>query len=185
MFQEVRRSAWYVIHTRSRHEAKVESLLTRKGFVSFLPRITVPSSRRDRHQMISVPIFPGYLFVNTELSPEDYHQIIKIVGVVCILGIKGLFIPVPEKTVESLQILVSSGKSYYPWQYLVKGDPVRIQKGPLAGVVGTILRRNDKKQRLIISVELLNRSVAVELQDESVEPLSWRLQRHSNMISPL
>ena len=175
---EFKEPAWYAIHTRSRHEAKVNGVLTGKGLFSFLPEIVMPSRRRDRHQMISVPLFPGYLFVKTELRPEHYHQIIKIAGVVRILGINGHFISVPGATIESLQKLTSSGRPYYPWQYLAKGDQVRILEGPLAGVIGTILQRDEKKSKLVISIELLGRSVAVELMNEAVEPLVRRLRGH-------
>jgi transcription termination/antitermination protein NusG len=169
---EFKESLWYAIYTRSRHEAKVYYYLLRKGFVSFFPQITVPSKRRDRHRMISTPLFPGYLFVNTKLSPETYYQIINIAGVVKILGINGFFIPVPEKTIESLQRIVSSTRSFYPWEYLAKGDQIRIQEGPLAGIVGTLLDRKDKRRRLVVAVELFKRSVAVELESELLEPYS-------------
>ena len=164
--------AWYAIYTRSRHEAKVDGCLAKKGLVSFLPRITVPSRRRDRRQLIAAPLFPGYLFVNTKLSPESYHQVINIPGVVKILGIKGCFISIPPTTIESLQRIVTSARPYYPWEYLAKGDQIRIQEGPLAGVVGTLVARKDKHRRLVVTVELFKRSVAVELDSDLVEPQS-------------
>lgn len=169
--EEFKEPAWYAIHTRSRHESKVANGLARKGLVSFLPQITVASRRSDRYRMISVPLFPGYLFVNTDLSAEDYLHIIKIAGVVRILGIKGFFIPVPEAIIKSLQRIVSSARPYYPWQNLVKGDQVRILEGPLAGVMGILVARKDERRRLVVAVELFKRSVAVELDSEAVE--SW------------
>jgi transcriptional antiterminator NusG len=172
LFEEFKESLWYAIYTRSRHEAKVYSCLLRKGFISFLPQITVPSRRRDRHLMISTPLFPGYLFVNTKLSPESYYQIINVTGVVKILGINGFFIPIPETTIESLNKIVSSTRSFYPWEFLAKGDQIRIQEGPLAGVVGTLVDRKDKHRRLVVAVELFKRSVAVELESDLVEPWS-------------
>ena len=170
--EEYKEPAWYAIYTRSRNEAKVDGCLAKKGIVSFLPRMTVPSRRRDRHQMISVPLFPGYLFINTILSPESYHQVINIPGVVRILGIKGCYIPIPQTTIESLQRIVTSSRPFYPWEYLVTGDQIRILEGPLAGVVGTLVARKDKHRRLVVTVELFKRSVAVELNSDMVEPLS-------------
>jgi transcription termination/antitermination protein NusG len=179
---EIKQSAWYAIYTRSRHEAKVETGLTGIGYENFLPRITVPSRRHDRKQMISVPLFPGYLFVHTELKPTDYHRIVKVIGVVSILGIKGLFIPIPMETIDSLKRLVASGRPYYNWEYLKKGDLVRILEGPLAGTVGIFLRRHDNKSRLVVSVELMGRSVAVDLNGEMVEQLHSNSPRHSGRL---
>jgi len=170
--KEFKEFSWYAIYTRSRHEAKVDGCLLKKGFVSFFPKITVPSRRRDRRRMISTPLFPGYLFVKTNLSSESYHQIINIAGVVKILGIKNSFIPIPVTTIESLQRIVSSPRPYYPWEYLAKGDQVRIQEGPLAGVIGTMVDKKEKHRRVVVAVELFKRSVAVELESESVEPYS-------------
>ncbi len=180
---EIKNSAWYAIYTRSRHEAKVETGLTGIGYDNFLPKITVPSRRQDRRQMISVPLFPGYLFVHTELKPTDYHRIIKVIGVVSILGIKGLFIPIPFETIDSLKRLVASGRPYYSWEYLKKGDWVRILEGPLAGAIGIFLRRQDNKPRLVVSVEVMGRAVAVDLKGEAVEQLHPIPPRHSGRLS--
>jgi len=162
--------AWYVIQTRSRHEAKVEAGLLNRGLEIFLPRVTVPSRRRDRKRLIEIPLFPGYLFVNTDLCLESYHQIIKLPGVVRLLGMGRHYVPVPLVTVQSIQLMVASGQPYYPWPYLEKGMQVRIVEGPLAGTTGIILEKRHKKRRLVVAVELFRRAVAVELEDEAVEP---------------
>jgi transcription termination/antitermination protein NusG len=163
-------SAWYVIHSRSRHEGKVESALLQKGLEIFLPRIEVRSRRQDRRLFLHVPLFPGYLFVRTVLEPRAYHEIIRLPGVVRLLGINGHPSSVPPGTVESIQAIVVSEMPYYPWAYFEKGKLVRIMEGPLAGTIGVILRTRDKKRRLLVAVELFRRSVAVELEDEAVEP---------------
>ncbi|MEW6387770.1 MAG: UpxY family transcription antiterminator [Thermodesulfobacteriota bacterium] len=161
---------WYVIHTRSRHEAKVEERLRERGLETFLPRVTALSRRRDRRVYLQVPLFPGYLFIHTELAPPLYQEIIKLPGLVRILGIKGRQQPVPQETVESIRALVSSDRPYYPWPYLERGRRVRIMEGPLAGAEGIILERRERKRRLVVAVELFRRAVAVELEDEAVEP---------------
>jgi transcription antitermination factor NusG len=160
---------WYVIHARSRHEAKVESALQQKGFEIFLPRITVRSRRQDRRVFLNVPLFPGYLFVHSVLDSFAYHEIIKLSGVVRLLGINRQSRPVPAAQVESIKAIVESDRPYYPWAYLGQGEPVRILEGPLAGTTGIILRWQEKKRRLVVEVELFQRSVAVELEDEAVE----------------
>jgi transcription termination/antitermination protein NusG len=160
---------WYVVQTCSRHEVLVEGGLTRKGLEVFLPRVKVRSRRRDRLQMLEAPLFPGYLFVHTDLNDWAYYSIIKNQGVVRILGIKGQFTPVPEDTVASLRTLVNSGQPIFPWSKLTPGKRVRVVEGPLTGAIGVILRNKQGKMRLLVAVELLGRSVCAELAEETVE----------------
>lgn len=164
--------AWYIIHSRSRHEAKVESALQQKGLEVFLPRITVRSRRQDRKLLLQVPLFPGYLFVHTVLEPAAYYDIIKLKSVVRLLGGKAGPSPVSSETVDSIRTIVESDRPYYPGAHLKCGMKVCIMEGPLAGTVGVILKRRNKKRSLVVAVELFQRSVAVELEDEAVEPWS-------------
>jgi len=166
----INEAAWYVLYTYSRHEAQVELGLRRRGLEVFLPKVTVPSRRRDRSLHIQVPLFPGYLFVYSEMQPSEYVTILRQAGVVRILGINGRLTPVPAAVVESIQTIVNSDQPFYPWPYLEKGRRVIIVDGPLAGAVGVVVGRRQKTQRLIVSVELFRRSVAVELSDYAVEP---------------
>jgi len=161
---------WYIIHTCSRHEVKVKAGLAMKGLEVFLPRVMVRSRRRDRLRMLEVPLFPGYLFVHTDLSYSEYYHIIRQDGVVRILGIKGQFTPVPEETVASIRTLVNSGQSILPWSKLEPGKRVRVIGGPLAGASGVILRLKTGNRRLVVGVELLGRSICAELAEETVEP---------------
>jgi transcription antitermination factor NusG len=160
---------WYVIHVCSRHEVKVEFGLKRKGLEIFLPRTKVRSRRRDRVQMLEVPLFPGYLFVRSFLQSSDYYNIIKQNGVVRILGSKWQYTPVPEETLTSIKALVNSGQPIFPWKRLEPGKRVRVVDGPLAGATGVILRVKKDKRRLVVGVNLLGRSVCAELSDETVE----------------
>lgn len=167
--EELPNLAWYIIHTRSRHEVMVEAGLARKGLETFLPRIVVRSRRRDRLKMLEAPLFPGYLFVNADLNDWTHYHIIRTQGVVRILGINGQCTPVPEYTVTSLLTLVNSGQPIFPWSKLTPGKHVRVVEGPLRGAIGVILRNKQGKRRLLVSVELLGRSVCAELAEESVE----------------
>ena len=162
---------WYVIHARSKHEAKIEAALRKKGLEIFLPRITVRSRRQDRRVFLQVPLFSSYLFVQTVLEPSAYYQIIRLPGVVRLLG-NGHPKPVPSEQVESIKAVVASNRPYAPWDYLQQGRKVRIMEGPLSGTIGIIQRRREKKGHLVVAVELFQRSVAVELEDEAVEPYS-------------
>jgi len=163
------RRHWYVIHAHSRHEAKVELTLQGKNIETFFPRVTVPSRRRDRKLLIKAPLFPGYLFVHTDLNDRAYNNIIRNPSVVRILGFKGQCNEVPAETVASIQKLLNSGQPVFPWAKLTPGKQVRIVEGPLAGATGVILRRKQGKSRLVVGVELLGRSVCAELAEETVE----------------
>jgi transcription antitermination factor NusG len=160
--------SWYAVYTMSRHEAKVEKVLQQKGMEVFLPRVITPRRWHNRKLSLTLPLFPGYLFVHSTLDTYDYLQILKAPGVVRILG-NGRPTPVPEETVGSVRAIMESDQPFYPWRYLEKGKQVRVLDGPLAGTIGVIQGRKEKKRRLIVSVELFQRSVAVELDDDAVE----------------
>ena len=170
-FDQVHNPPWYVIHTRGRHEAKVEGLLGQKGLETFLPRVTLPSRRRDRRLLIDIPLFPGYLFVQADIDQLTYLNIIRVAGVVRILGVNGQLTPVPQETIDAIHAMILSGRPYHPHRFLTRGAWVRITEGPLAGISGIIVARREKKRKLVVSVELFRRSVAVELEDDAVEPL--------------
>ncbi len=163
--------AWYVIQTRCRHENKLALRLRQQGLEVFLPRHTVPSRRRDRKVLLKEPLFPSYLFIQTDWRDDAYQEISKLFGVVRILGTNGGFSTVPAETVEAIRISVASGRTCQSWPFLEKGKRVRVIEGPLAGVMGTVVAPRHKKSKLVVSVELFRRSLAVELADDALEPL--------------
>jgi transcription termination/antitermination protein NusG len=167
--QIVEEPAWYVVYAWLRNEARIESALQNKGIETYLPRVIVPSRRRDRKVLLKLPVFPGYLFVHSHLETAVYHEIIKQPGVICILGNNGKLVPVPDIQIQSLKAIMASDKPYYPLAHLEIGKQVRIIDGPLSGVVGIIKKQREKKRRIVVAVELFKRSLAVELDDESVE----------------
>jgi transcription antitermination factor NusG len=159
---------WYVIQTQSRHEDKVETKLARQGLETFLPRVTYPSRRRDRKVILKAPLFPGYLFLRAELDPVTFYQVIKVDGIIRLLGHSSPA-PLAAEVVASIKSIVEGERPFYPWRYLEKGKQVRVIDGPLAGAVGIIVGKKEKKRRLVVAVELFKRSVAVELDHEAVE----------------
>ncbi|MDD5640757.1 MAG: UpxY family transcription antiterminator [Syntrophales bacterium] len=161
---------WYVIHTCCHHEGRVEERLRQKGLEVFLPRCLRASRRRDRKKLLQVPLFPGYLFVQDLLENFTYRDIIRLPGVVRILTNSGRLQPVPRETIESIRLALTSNRPYYPDSCLKKGERVRVAEGPLAGVVGIIAEAKDQKRKVIIEVELFRRAMAVEIEDEAVEP---------------
>jgi transcription termination/antitermination protein NusG len=160
--------AWYAIYTHCRHEARAEAALHHNGVETYLPWITTPSRRRDRRRLLTVPLFPGYFFVHSNPEAAGFVEILKAPGVVRILGFKDGPAPVPETTIDSIRAIVSSNQPFYPWPPLSTGTRVRVLEGPLAGVVGVVQGRT-RKRRLIVSVELFSRAVAVELDREALE----------------
>ena len=161
---------WYAVYTKPRHERKVNAHLSREGITTFLPDIERWSRRKDRKKKIMYPIFPGYLFINTELSVENRLKVIKTRGVVRILGTKGVPTAIPENQIEAIQRIVNNDKEISPYPYLKTGQMVRVINGPLNGVEGIFI--SDKgKGKLVISVDILHRSVSVEIEESNLEPM--------------
>ncbi|MEW6670529.1 MAG: UpxY family transcription antiterminator [Thermodesulfobacteriota bacterium] len=163
-------SNWYVLHTKSRFENVVNECLAKKSLEAFLPKIKVPSKRRDRKLMINVPLFPGYLFVKTTLHPEAHLDIVKTAGAVRLVGNKYGPIPVPQDTIESLKIMVSSGHPVTTGDRFQKGDRVMVVAGPFAGVYGLFVRYRGK-DRVVVYIEALGQYAQVEVNAEDIEIL--------------
>jgi len=164
-------ASWYCIHTRSRHENVVHNRLIEKGLNSFLPKMEVWSKRKDRKKKIHKVLFPGYLFVNDCLNHYKSLEILKTPGVVRILGNEQGPVPVPEAQIESIMRILDRGVVMNPIPYLKEGQLVRVVDGPLQGCEGFLSEVKEDKERLIISVDILKRSVAVEIEATSVEPV--------------
>ena len=161
---------WYVLHTKSRFENVVNDGLQRKQIEVFLPKITVRSKRRDRKAMIRIPLFPGYVFVKTDLHPHHHLEIVKTAGAVRLIGSKEGPVPVPAETINSLQIMVSTDLPVSTGNRLQKGDRVMVVSGPFAGVAGTFVRYRGK-ERVIVNVEALGQYAGVEVSEDDLEIL--------------
>lgn len=162
---------WYAVHARSRHEDVVFEGLSRKSVEAFLPKVQVMSRRKDRRKRIFVPLLPGYVFVHTNLNPYQYWDIIKAYGVVRIIGVQGKPVPVKEEEMESLRILHGTDRTVRNQAYMKRGDRVMIMEGPLRGLTGFYLRHKGKSDNVVISIELLRRSLAVEMENWIVEKI--------------
>jgi transcription antitermination factor NusG len=159
---------WYALHLRSRHEKVVEQALQGKGYPVLCPFYTVKRKRSDRTVEVEVPLFPGYLFCHFDAL--DRLPILKTSGVVSVVGIGGAPQPVEDLEIRSIQTIVASGRQVQPWPLLRQGQKVRIQAGPLCGAEGTLLQVRSKC-RLVVLVSVLQRAVAVELDQDTVAPL--------------
>src|SRR5262249_17805903 len=158
--------AWYAVWTRSRHERVVERGLKGKGLTVFLPTVQQPSCRTDRRKILDCPLFPGYLFFYGVEDPTLQLLVLQTPGVVKVLGEQSnRLIPIPIEQVAAIRQLIDSGLALAAVPYVHVGERVRIKDGPLAGVEGLIQELNTRKSRVVVSVDLLQRSVAVELED--------------------
>ncbi|MBU2053965.1 MAG: UpxY family transcription antiterminator [Proteobacteria bacterium] len=158
---------WYAVYTKSRHEDMAHLGLTQKAFNAFLPKMEVWSKRKDRRKRITIPMFPGYLFV--ELHSVDNQtkvDVLKTFGVVRILGKPRSAdpIPVPDDKIDAIQRIIRSKVEVQQFQYPKVGEPARIIDGPFKGVEGLVLRTDYEKELFVIAIELLQRSVAIKLE---------------------
>lgn len=162
--------SWYVLHTKSRFENVVHDALAKKSTEVFLPKIQVKSKRRDRNIMIRVPLFPGYIFVQTDLTPEHHIEILKTAGAVRLIGNKEGPIPVSSDTIESLKIMVQADHPVKTGSQFKKGDPVIVINGPFTGVSG-IFERYRGLSRVVVNIEALGQFASVDVNEDDIEKL--------------
>lgn len=160
------RVAWFAVQVRSQHEkGVVERLVGTGGFELFLPLYKCRKRWSDRIKEFEVPLFPGYVFAR--FDPTDRLPILKTPGVIQIVSSNHVPIPLDDAEIRAVQTLVSSGIPNQPWPFLEIGDRVRVESGPLSGVEG-ILTAFKGKNRLLVSITLLQRSVAAEIDSAYV-----------------
>jgi transcription antitermination factor NusG len=160
---------WHALHTRSRHEKRIDELLAERGIERFLPLVRVHSQWKDRKRWVEKPLFPCYLFVR--VHREQIPIVRDTRGVARLLGPeRSTPSIVPAAEVENIRRLVTSRVRVDPYPYLKPGQPVCITRGSLRGVEGTIIRRANQCL-VVVSVNLLGRSVAAEVSAEDVQGL--------------
>lgn len=162
--------SWYVLHTRSRFETVVNDGLTKKSLEAFLPKHQVKSKRRDRNTVIRVPLFPGYVFIKSDLNPEEHLSILKTVGVVRIIGNKDGPISVLSETIESLKIIIDGSNSIVTGRRFKQGDQVIVVNGPFTGVIG-FFHRYRGKGRVVVNFEALGQYAGTDVDEDDVEIL--------------
>jgi transcription elongation factor/antiterminator RfaH len=162
--------SWYSLHTRSRFENVVYDSLSKKSFESFLPKIKVKSKRRDRNTMIDVPLFPGYIFVRTDLSPVEHLEILKTIGAVSLIGNRKGPVAVPDENIDSLKIMVNSDATVVTGNIINKGEKVIVVYGPFAGLTG-VFARYKGQGRVVVNIDALGQSASVEINQEDIEKL--------------
>jgi transcription antitermination factor NusG len=163
---------WHVLWTRSHYEQLVYDQLTAKALHPFLPTIEVWSRRRGLRHRIRIPMFSGYLFLHDALDKHSDVEVRKARGLVSILGERwDQRAMVPKEEIEAIRQVVSARLPALPHPYLKEGQRVRILRGPMADVEGILVRTKPNKGLLVLSIELLRRSVAVEIDCTQAVPV--------------
>jgi transcription antitermination factor NusG len=157
---------WFALWTRSRHEQVVRDQLEQKAIEAFLPTVAKWSRWKDRRKKIDWPLFPGYCFARFHAS--DRLPVLKCAGVVNIVSFEGGEpAPIPQREIESIRLLVQSSLAFDPCPLIKEGDLVEVVHGPLKGVTGRLVRKNDKA-RLVLSVDLIGQAVSVDVDAADV-----------------
>jgi transcription termination/antitermination protein NusG len=160
---------WYALYTHSHCEQLVADQLAAKGFQVFLPKLETWSRRAGRQHLIALPMFPSYLFLRHAIDLTSYMEVCKARGMVRILGERwdrlGI---IPAAEIEAIQKVEVARFPMLPYPYLKEGRRMRITHGPLAGAEGILVQSKPGKGLLVLSVELLQRSVAVEVACSAV-----------------
>jgi transcription antitermination factor NusG len=168
--QATKNPSWHVLWTRSNCEQQVCNRLTAQGLEVFLPRIGAWSRRGGQRHLAQVPMFPGYLFVHHVMDKPSYIEVCKSPGLVSILGERWDRLEVvPDPEIEAIQRALRTKLPMFPHPYLREGQRVRITRGPLADVEGIFVRANPNKGLLVVSINMLHRSVAVVVDSTLVE----------------
>lgn len=169
---------WFAAYTSGRHEKRVAEHLRQREVESFLPLYeTVHRWRNGRHR-VQLPLFPGYVFVH--LALREKLRVLQVPGIVELVSFNGLPAALPDAEIETLRNALSAGLSAQPYPFLRVGSRVEICRGPLQGLRGILLRRQGQL-RVVLSVEMIMRSIVVEVEASDVVVLD----RKTSMFIPV
>lgn len=165
----MKQKSWYALYTKHQHERTVASNLQSKGFQTFLPLYASARSWKDRVKVLSLPLFPCYVFLNTELPQRS--EILKTPGIHDFVTTAGRPAVIPGPEIEGIRQAVGSGARVEPHPFVKCGDRVKVKCGPMTGLTGILLRKKNV-YRLILSVAMLGKAAAVEVDAVMVEQLN-------------
>ena len=160
-------AAWYAVAVRSNFERVAADSLRQKDYEIFLPAFLSKRRWSDRTKVVECALFPGYLFCRMDLRRRV--PLLNTPGVVSIVGIGKCAMPVEDSEIAAIRKIVESGLPVAPWPFLKAGQFVSISHGPLAGVEGIVIACKNRS-RLVVSVEMLRRSVTVEIDSDWAQP---------------
>src|SRR5262249_41093378 len=163
--------SWYAVHTQARHEKVVAQRLAEQGVATFLPLVTTIHRWSDRKKKVELPLFSCYVFARIQANNEHRNRICRTAGVFGIVGTRGEGTPIPDQEIESVRGFLNEKLPWSVYPFLKIGQLVRICGGSMDGVEGILIARNGEST-LIISVNVIQRSLAVRIEGYNVEPLS-------------
>jgi len=161
---------WYALYTRTRHEKMVEQRLQERGVTTFLPLVTEVHRWSDRNKKIQIPLFGGYLFARVAPSKADRLRVLAIDGVFQFVGVRGEGTPIPQAQIDAVRTLIEGELPWSSHPFLKIGQRVRVRGGALEGVEG-ILSSRAGDSTLILSIDAIQRSLAVRVEGYDVEPI--------------
>lgn len=178
----MRTDLWYALKVRPRFERSVVSHLQSRGYDPFLPSYAVKRQWSDRVKSIELPLFPGYVFCQFDINSR--FPIVTTPGVSFVVGIGRVPEPIAQNEIESIRAVITSGLHYEPYPYLTLGQLVLVERGALTGLAGLI---TDLKSgsRLIISINLLKRSVSTEIDRSWVKPIDSSSKQYRHLYQTL
>ena len=166
---EYSKPRWFATYVNTRHEKQIALQLERRGIEAFLPLYLSVRRWKDRRKELSLPLFPSYVFVN--IAIKDRLQVQRVPGIVQFVSFQGMPAAVPECDIEALRHGLSGNIAVEPHPFLKVGRRVRVHSGAMAGFEGILIRKKDK-YRVVITIELIQRSVAMEVDEADLEPAS-------------
>jgi len=160
---------WFAIRVKSQYEKITAVALQNKGYQEFAPMYRSRRYWSDRVKELDLPLFPGYIFCR--FDPLHRLPVLTTPGIVCIIGLGKTPVPVEEEEIARIQAIVGSGVLALPWPFLSAGQKIAVTRGPLSGVEGFLVSVKNQC-RLVVSISLLQRSVAVEIDRDCIQPVS-------------
>lgn len=162
--------SWYAVQTRARHERVVDQRFRDKGLTTFLPLVTEVRRWSDRQKVLELPLFSCYVFVKIMNTNEDRLRVLRTDSVFDFVGVPRQGTPIPDEQIEAVRTIVKGRVNLRSYPFLKIGQRVRIRSGALDGVEGILVDRNGR-DTLVVSVDLIQRSLAVRIDGYSVEPV--------------
>jgi len=166
----IKGTKWYAVQTRARHEKVIARRLQEQGISTFLPLVTEVHRWSDRKKIIELPLFSCYLFARLAPTDEDRSRVLRLDGVFQFVGARGGGTPIPDEQIDAVRILVQEHIPVHSYPFLRIGQRVRIRSGALNGVEGILVARNGD-HTLVVSIDAIQRSLAVRIEGYDVEPV--------------
>ncbi len=161
---------WFAVHTHARHEKVVGQQLRELGITSFLPLAKQVRQWSDRRKVVELPVFGCYVFVKVVPNHQERLKVLRVNGVLKFVGIHGVGISIPEEQINAVRVLVEEQLPVCSHPFLKIGQRVRVRSGALSGVEGIMISRNGDRT-LVVSLDLIQRSLSVQISGYDVEPV--------------